>query len=206
MFPQWFLIKQQAYKVSLAGSLFFAGLLIGNVVFGPLSDKIGRRPVYLTGEAEADVCALFMNTSVMLVSVNVLLYLSLKLETLRLPPFFFPLVARLATVLTDNKMTSFRFLRVSLIACQTLKHLLEDVGDLEKVISTQACFFSRMAANQQEAHRTLNFIYRAPVYSDSVFSCVVLLVAAVRDGLLDFSVFTLKHFEPTAVVLLCKLN
>ncbi|KAG7232179.1 hypothetical protein INR49_009457 [Caranx melampygus] len=46
---EWLLIKQQAYKVSLAGSLFFAGLLIGNVVFGPLSDKIGRRPVYLTG-------------------------------------------------------------------------------------------------------------------------------------------------------------
>ena len=48
--PQWFLVKQQAYKVSLAGSLFFAGLLVGNIVFGPLSDKIGRRPVYLTGE------------------------------------------------------------------------------------------------------------------------------------------------------------
>ncbi|XP_020772676.2 solute carrier family 22 member 15 [Boleophthalmus pectinirostris] len=46
---EWFLIKQQAYKVSLAGSLFFAGLLLGNVIFGPLSDKVGRRPVYLTG-------------------------------------------------------------------------------------------------------------------------------------------------------------
>ncbi|XP_066528037.1 solute carrier family 22 member 15 [Hoplias malabaricus] len=45
---EWYLVKQQAYKVSLAGSLFFAGVLIGNVLFGPLSDKIGRRPVFLT--------------------------------------------------------------------------------------------------------------------------------------------------------------
>lgn len=45
---EWFLIKHQAYKVSLVGSLFFAGVLIGNVVFGPLSDKIGRKPVFLT--------------------------------------------------------------------------------------------------------------------------------------------------------------
>ncbi|XP_064172702.1 solute carrier family 22 member 15 [Anguilla rostrata] len=46
---EWFLVKDQAYKVSLAGSLFFAGVLLGNVLFGPLSDKIGRKPVFLAG-------------------------------------------------------------------------------------------------------------------------------------------------------------
>uniref|UniRef100_A0AAY5ETB7 Major facilitator superfamily (MFS) profile domain-containing protein n=1 Tax=Electrophorus electricus TaxID=8005 RepID=A0AAY5ETB7_ELEEL len=47
--PQWYLVNQQAYKVSLAGSLFFTGVLVGNVLFGPLSDRIGRKPVFLTG-------------------------------------------------------------------------------------------------------------------------------------------------------------
>ncbi|XP_061646202.1 solute carrier family 22 member 15 isoform X4 [Phyllopteryx taeniolatus] len=46
---EWLLVKRQAYKVGLAGSLFFAGLLLGSFVFGPLSDTVGRRPVYLTG-------------------------------------------------------------------------------------------------------------------------------------------------------------
>ncbi|XP_038678265.1 solute carrier family 22 member 15 isoform X2 [Scyliorhinus canicula] len=46
---EWYLIRQEAYKVNLAGSLFFVGLLIGNVLFGPLSDRFGRKPIFLTG-------------------------------------------------------------------------------------------------------------------------------------------------------------
>ncbi|XP_054838654.1 solute carrier family 22 member 15-like isoform X3 [Eublepharis macularius] len=46
---EWYLIKHEAYKVSLASSLYFAGLLIGNIMFGPLSDRLGRKPVYMSG-------------------------------------------------------------------------------------------------------------------------------------------------------------
>ncbi|KAG5266461.1 hypothetical protein AALO_G00232370 [Alosa alosa] len=45
---EWYLVKHQAYKVSLAGALFFAGVLVGNVCFGPLSDRVGRKPVFLS--------------------------------------------------------------------------------------------------------------------------------------------------------------
>ncbi|XP_070608221.1 solute carrier family 22 member 15-like isoform X1 [Erythrolamprus reginae] len=46
---EWYLIKHEAYKVNLASSLYFGGLLIGNILFGPLSDKLGRKPIYQAG-------------------------------------------------------------------------------------------------------------------------------------------------------------
>ncbi|XP_069756888.1 solute carrier family 22 member 15 isoform X2 [Narcine bancroftii] len=46
---EWYLIRQEAYKVNLAGSLFFVGLLLGNLLFGPLSDRFGRKPTFLIG-------------------------------------------------------------------------------------------------------------------------------------------------------------
>ncbi|XP_072095283.1 solute carrier family 22 member 15 isoform X2 [Mobula birostris] len=46
---EWYLIRQEAYKVNLAGSLFFLGLLFGNILFGPLSDQFGRKPIFLIG-------------------------------------------------------------------------------------------------------------------------------------------------------------
>lgn len=44
---QWALACEEPYKIRVAQSIFFAGVMIGGLFFGVLGDRFGRRPVVL---------------------------------------------------------------------------------------------------------------------------------------------------------------
>ena len=44
---KWSLVGGDAYLVSLATTIYFAGVMLGGAIFGQLGDRFGRRPILM---------------------------------------------------------------------------------------------------------------------------------------------------------------
>ncbi|XP_044126267.1 solute carrier family 22 member 6-B-like [Bufo gargarizans] len=59
---QWDLVCNQKKMRQLAQSIYMAGVLVGSIIFGGLSDKFGRRPLYIWSNLQmfvTGICAAF---------------------------------------------------------------------------------------------------------------------------------------------------
>lgn len=70
-----FLSKTElGYRAGILGSAFSAGSLLGNLIWGTVSDRFGRRPALLcgllgTGKCNSNLCTIYANLGILIVRI-----------------------------------------------------------------------------------------------------------------------------------------